>query len=110
SGQIDAGPAAITLCAPAGCLLSIVLAAGGIAGFLSRRPVWLRAQRAVMGGMLGMLAVLLAFDTSGSVSHVAGCAGAESCQSGTETARHLNGSIAATVLVGRGIKNSPPRR
>ncbi|GIH68962.1 LysE family translocator [Sphaerimonospora thailandensis] len=75
--------------------LSIVLAAGGIAGFLSRRPGWLRAQRAVMGGMLGMLAVLLAFDTGGSVSHMAGRAGAEPGQAG---------------FVGGVVLDSPPRR
>ncbi|MBO4274112.1 LysE family translocator [Microbispora triticiradicis] len=39
---------------------SIVLAAGGVAGFLADRPGWLRAQRIVMGGMLGVLAVALA--------------------------------------------------
>ncbi|MBX6381969.1 MAG: LysE family translocator [Microbispora sp.] len=44
--------------------LSIVLAAGGIAGFLAHRPTWLRAQRIVMGSMLGVLAVMLAFDQS----------------------------------------------
>ena len=42
--------------------LSIVLAAGAVAGFLAHRPAWLRAQRIVMGGMLGVLAVMLALD------------------------------------------------
>ncbi|MFC3964394.1 LysE family translocator [Nocardia jiangsuensis] len=40
----------------------IVLGAGGIAGFLAGRPLWLRAQRYVMGTMLGAIAVLLATD------------------------------------------------
>ncbi|MFC8047602.1 LysE family translocator [Nocardia sp. NPDC057353] len=40
----------------------IVLGAGGIAGFLAGRPLWLRAQRWVMGTMLGAIAVLLATD------------------------------------------------
>nr|CAI59985.1 putative translocator [Streptomyces tenjimariensis] len=43
--------------------LVIVLAAGTIAVFLARRPVWLRAQRYVMGAVLGGLAVTLAADT-----------------------------------------------
>ncbi|MEU7695211.1 LysE family translocator [Microbispora hainanensis] len=41
--------------------LSIVLAAGSVAGFLGHRPAWLRAQRIAMGSMLGALAVMLAF-------------------------------------------------
>ncbi|MEU8897912.1 LysE family translocator [Nocardia sp. NPDC048505] len=40
----------------------IVLGAGGIAGFLTGRPLWLRAQRWVMGSMLGAIAVKLATD------------------------------------------------
>ena len=39
--------------------LSIVLAAGGIAGFLSARPSWLRAQRLTMGSLLAVLAIAL---------------------------------------------------
>ncbi|WP_066367349.1 LysE family translocator [Herbidospora mongoliensis] len=54
--------------------LSIVLVAGGVAGFLARRPFWLQAQRVVMGGMLGVLAVMLAFDHSAGTSRIAGCA------------------------------------
>lgn len=42
--------------------LLIVLAAGSIARFLSGRPVWLRAQRYVLGTILGVLAVKLAPD------------------------------------------------
>ncbi|MER8015454.1 LysE family translocator [Streptomyces griseoluteus] len=45
--------------------LAIVLAAGTIAAFLSRRPSWLRFQRYAMGTVLGALAVTLAADTSG---------------------------------------------
>jgi threonine/homoserine/homoserine lactone efflux protein len=44
--------------------LSIVLAAGAIAGFLSSRPTWLRAQRIAMGSLLGALAVMLAVGQS----------------------------------------------
>lgn len=40
----------------------IVLGAGGIAAFLSGRPLWLRVQRYVMGTMLGAVAVLLVTD------------------------------------------------
>ncbi|MBE3015544.1 LysE family translocator [Microbispora sp. NEAU-D428] len=46
--------------------LSIVLAAGSVAGFLTHRPAWLRAQRIVMGSMLGALAVMLALTRSAS--------------------------------------------
>lgn len=45
--------------------LAIVLAAGTIAVFLSRRPSWLKVQRRLMGTVLGALAVSLAADTSG---------------------------------------------
>ncbi|MFE1248699.1 LysE family translocator [Streptomyces sp. NPDC058735] len=45
--------------------LGIVLAAGSIAGFLARRPSWLKVQRYLMGTVLGGLAVTLALDTSG---------------------------------------------
>ncbi|RPK59132.1 MULTISPECIES: LysE family translocator [unclassified Streptomyces] len=44
--------------------LTIVLAAGTIAVFLSRRPSWLKAQRYAMGTALGALAISLALDTS----------------------------------------------
>ncbi|MEU8073869.1 LysE family translocator [Catellatospora citrea] len=40
----------------------IALAAGTIAGFLSGRPVWLRAQRYLMGTVLGALALRMATD------------------------------------------------
>ncbi len=43
--------------------LLIVLAAGAVAGFLARRPAWLRAQRYLMGTVLGLLAVRLVTDT-----------------------------------------------
>ncbi|MYV38806.1 LysE family transporter [Streptomyces sp. SID1328] len=45
--------------------LAIVLAAGTIATFLSRRPSWLKIQRYAMGTVLGALALTLATDTSG---------------------------------------------
>jgi threonine/homoserine/homoserine lactone efflux protein len=48
--------------------LLIVLAAGSIAGFLARRPVWLRAQRWMMGTVLGALAVKLATDRARPVA------------------------------------------
>ncbi|MFF1651538.1 LysE family translocator [Streptomyces sp. NPDC058240] len=47
--------------------LTIVLAAGTIAVFLSRRPSWLKVQRYAMGTALGALAISLALDTSGPV-------------------------------------------
>ena len=40
----------------------IVLSAGALAAVLLRRPVWVRVQRYLMGGVLGALAVRLAFD------------------------------------------------
>lgn len=40
----------------------IVLCAGLIAAFLARKPIWLRVQRAVMGTVLGLLAVRLVTD------------------------------------------------
>ncbi|MFI9429274.1 MULTISPECIES: LysE family translocator [Streptosporangium] len=46
--------------------LSIVLAAGAVAGFLTHRPSWLRAQRITMGSLLGVLAVMLALGSSGT--------------------------------------------
>ena len=42
----------------------IVLGAGSLARFLAARPMWLRVQRYVMGGVLGALAVRLAADRS----------------------------------------------
>lgn len=44
--------------------LAIVAAAGTIAAFLTRRPGWLRAQRYLMGSVLGAFAVRLATDHS----------------------------------------------
>ncbi|ADD44051.1 LysE family translocator [Stackebrandtia nassauensis] len=40
----------------------IVVCASGLAGFLKRRPTWMRAQRAVMGTVLAAFAVRMAFD------------------------------------------------
>ncbi|MFG1612119.1 LysE family translocator [Nonomuraea wenchangensis] len=48
--------------------LAIVLAAGGIAGFLAVRPTWLRAQRLVMGSLLAVLAITLAVMPQGAMS------------------------------------------
>jgi threonine/homoserine/homoserine lactone efflux protein len=42
----------------------IVLGAGSLARFLTARPLWLRVQRYLMGGVLGALAVRLATDRS----------------------------------------------
>lgn len=47
----------------------IVLAAGGIAGFLAARPLWLRVQRFAMGAVLGSIAVLLATDRSRPITN-----------------------------------------
>lgn len=43
---------------------TLVLAAGGIAVFLARRPGWLRIQRYAMGTVLGAIALKLATDSS----------------------------------------------
>ncbi|MBH0780571.1 LysE family translocator [Nocardia bovistercoris] len=40
----------------------IVLGAGAVSTFLTARPLWLRAQRWVMGSVLGAIAVLLVTD------------------------------------------------
>lgn len=42
---------------------AIVCAAGAIAAFLAGRPTWVKAQRWIMGGVLGGLAVRMAFET-----------------------------------------------
>ena len=42
--------------------LTIVMTAGAIAAFFAERPLWLRTQRWIMGGVLGALAVRLALD------------------------------------------------
>jgi threonine/homoserine/homoserine lactone efflux protein len=42
----------------------IVFAAGGIAAFLVRRPLWARLQRWLMGTVLAVLALRTALDTS----------------------------------------------
>jgi threonine/homoserine/homoserine lactone efflux protein len=46
----------------------IVLSAGTVAGFLGRRPGWLRAQRYVMGTVLGGLAVKIAAERRAAVA------------------------------------------
>ena len=47
---------------------AIALCAGGIAGFLARRPVWLRVQRYLMGTVLGGLAVRIALERSSAAA------------------------------------------
>jgi threonine/homoserine/homoserine lactone efflux protein len=46
----------------------IVLTAGSLASFLGSRPVWLRAQRWVMGSVLAALAVRMLTDRSKPVA------------------------------------------
>lgn len=46
----------------------IAMSAGSIAGFLGRRPAWVRAQRYLMGTALAGLAVKMAFDKASMVS------------------------------------------
>ncbi|MFI9156147.1 LysE family translocator [Kitasatospora aureofaciens] len=46
----------------------IAMSAGSIAGFLGRRPVWLRVQRYVMGTVLAGLAVRIAADRARTVA------------------------------------------
>ncbi|MFI9506079.1 LysE family translocator [Nocardia sp. NPDC052566] len=58
--SLSLGAVQITVALTVNCL--IVLGAGSIATFLTGRPLWLRAQRFVMGTMLGAIAVLLATD------------------------------------------------
>jgi threonine/homoserine/homoserine lactone efflux protein len=41
---------------------AIAMSAGSIAGFLARRPAWLRAQRYLMGTVLAGLALKIAFE------------------------------------------------
>ena len=44
--------------------LLIALSAAGIASWFARNPLWLAAQRYVMGGVLAGLALRLAFEDS----------------------------------------------
>ncbi|WBP91516.1 LysE family translocator [Kitasatospora cathayae] len=46
----------------------IAMSAGSIAGFLNRRPAWLRVQRYVMGTVLAGLAVHIAADRAKAVA------------------------------------------
>ena len=52
--------------------LLIALSAAGIASWFARNPLWLAAQRYVMGGVLGALAVRLAFEETPRRSITAG--------------------------------------
>jgi threonine/homoserine/homoserine lactone efflux protein len=47
---------------------AIAMCAGGISGFLGRRPVWLRVQRYLMGTVLGGLALRIALERSSTVA------------------------------------------
>jgi threonine/homoserine/homoserine lactone efflux protein len=47
---------------------TIAMCAGSIAGFLARRPTWLRVQRYAMGTVLGGLALKIALDRSTAVA------------------------------------------
>ncbi|MBE9603926.1 LysE family translocator [Acetobacteraceae bacterium H6797] len=42
---------------------ALILGAGGVAAFLTGRPVWMAVQRWVMGAALGFLALMLAIDS-----------------------------------------------
>jgi threonine/homoserine/homoserine lactone efflux protein len=53
---------AIQLATAAAVDLSVVTAAGFVAGWFARRPVWLKAQRWFLGGAFGALAAWLALD------------------------------------------------
>ncbi|MDI1466071.1 hypothetical protein QEZ54_34360 [Catellatospora sp. KI3] len=54
----------VQICVSLAVNSALVLAAGAIAAFLSRRPSWLRIQRYVTGSLLGLIAVKLATDPS----------------------------------------------
>jgi threonine/homoserine/homoserine lactone efflux protein len=56
------GAIQITIALTGNCI--IVLTAGTLAVFLARRPAWMRAQRYLMGTVLGALAVRLATERS----------------------------------------------
>jgi threonine/homoserine/homoserine lactone efflux protein len=56
--SVELGATQIAIALTLNCV--IVLTAGSLAGFLARRPRWLRAQRYAMGGVLGGLALKLA--------------------------------------------------
>ncbi len=53
---------AIQIAISVSCNAMIALSAGAIALFLSRRPIWMRAQRYLMGTVLAGLAVRMAFE------------------------------------------------
>jgi threonine/homoserine/homoserine lactone efflux protein len=42
---------------------AIVITAGSVAAFLTGRPLWARAQRWLMGGVLAGLALRMAWDS-----------------------------------------------
>src|SRR6516162_2914012 len=53
---------AIQIVISVSCNAAIALSAGAIAQFLSTRPIWMRAQRYLMGTVLAGLAVRMAFE------------------------------------------------
>ena len=53
---------AIQIVISVSCNAAIALSAGTIAQFLSTRPIWMRAQRNLMGTVLAGLAVRMAFE------------------------------------------------
>jgi threonine/homoserine/homoserine lactone efflux protein len=53
---------AIQIAISVSCNAAIALSAGAIALFLSTRPIWMRAQRYLMGTVLAGLAVRMAFE------------------------------------------------
>jgi threonine/homoserine/homoserine lactone efflux protein len=53
---------AIQIAISVSCNATIALSAGAIALFLSTRPIWMRAQRYLMGTVLAGLAVRMAFE------------------------------------------------
>ncbi len=53
---------AIQIAISVSCNAAIALSAGAIALFLASRPIWMRAQRYLMGTVLAGLAVRMAFE------------------------------------------------
>ena len=60
--SLQLGATQIAIALTVNCL--IVLFASSLASFLAERPLWLRAQRYLMGGVLGALAIRLAAERS----------------------------------------------
>ncbi len=60
--SLQLGATQIAIALTVNCL--IVVFASSLASFLAERPLWLRAQRYLMGGVLGALAIRLATERS----------------------------------------------